>query len=116
MKVKDMFKEGFKSLKPELRKFKEEVVIKLRCDGFYMRFHKDFEYFERFSSREALDSWVVTSDQDLLEGKSSANLSLSRHNHALFSGNTCTEVPKDGIVDRAGYCHIRSPKNMVRSV
>ncbi|XP_064603137.1 LOW QUALITY PROTEIN: complex I intermediate-associated protein 30, mitochondrial-like [Liolophura sinensis] len=112
MKLTDMLKEGFKILKPEFNKFKEEIVIKLRCDGFYSRYHQDFEYFERFNSQEALDSWVVTSDQDLLEGKSSVNLSLSRHNHALFSGNICTEVPKDGIVNKAGYCHLRSPKNM----
>ncbi|XP_068209831.1 complex I intermediate-associated protein 30, mitochondrial isoform X2 [Palaemon carinicauda] len=55
-----------------------------------------------------LEDWVVTSDRDHNEGSSFGTLGLSPTGHGLFSGEVSTQVPKDGVVKKAGYVNMRS--------
>lgn len=109
-----LIKEGLKDLKGEVEKFKEELIGKLRCDSAFVVWHGDYEVVWKFDSKHVVDSWVFTADRDHNEGKSSGSFVLGPNKKAIFHGYLDTEVPKDGVNKNAGYCNIRSPKNMVR--
>lgn len=83
----------------------------LKCVDKIPVFHGEFNYFWKFDSDRKLEDWVVTSDSDNKQGFTRAFLALSRNKRALFYGNLCTDVPKDGELTRAGYCQLRSPVN-----
>ncbi|XP_064122978.1 complex I intermediate-associated protein 30, mitochondrial-like isoform X2 [Macrobrachium nipponense] len=55
-----------------------------------------------------LEEWVITCDQDHNEGFSSGTVTLSPTGHGLFSGELSTQVPKDGVIKKAGYVNMRS--------
>ncbi|KAL5008466.1 hypothetical protein ScPMuIL_014047 [Solemya velum] len=109
--LREKLRQGIKLLPHELRKLKEEAKEKVLCDEAYTSLHGDYEYFWRFGGEQTLADWLVSSDQDHNEGKSKAHLTVSKTNKALFHGYVNQEVPKDGIIKRAGYCNIRSPFN-----
>lgn len=113
--LREKMKQGIKLLPHEVRKLKEEAKEKLLCDEAYTSMHGDYEYFWKFHGEETLADWLVTSDHDHNEGKSRAKLTVSKSNKALFHGYVNQDVPKDGIIKRAGYCNIRSPFNYVSS-
>lgn len=85
----------------------------LTCVDKIPVFHGEFNYFWKFDSERKLEDWVVTSDSDNKQGFTRAFLALSRNKRALFYGNLCTDVPKDGELTRTGYCQLRSPVNPV---
>lgn len=108
-----LVKEGLKEMRGEVDKFKDEVIRKFRCDSAFPVFHGDYEIIWKFDNKEAVDSWVCTADSDHNEGKSAAGFVLGPSKKAMFCGSLNVEVPKDGINKMAGYCNIRSPKNMI---
>ena len=62
------FKEGFKLLPKEIKKFKEEVkenVLQDKCFGVN---HKDFEILWKFNNPSIVEEWIVTNDSDHGEG------------------------------------------------
>ena len=111
---KELVTEGLKEMKGELSKLKEEFLTKIRCDNLEMIMHGDYEVVWKFSSDDVINSWVVTADSDHNEGSSKATFLLGANQKGVFRGNLNTTVQKDGKIKSAGYCNIRSPKNMVR--
>lgn len=104
---KELIRDGLKELRHELSKWQEEVNEKFEMDPVWVR-PGDMDKVWVFDSQEVLDKWVVTSDSDHGEGRSTGSLTLSPTGHGLFSGEICTEPPKDGRVKRAGYCNMTS--------
>jgi len=110
------WRDGIKLVGPELSKFKDEVIWKFRCDNLQGGEHGDYEVVWKFDSKETINNWVVTTDQDNNEGNSTAEFVINPNRHGVFRGRLDTTVPKDGIIKRTGYCNIRSPPNFVRSL
>ncbi|XP_063888138.1 complex I intermediate-associated protein 30, mitochondrial-like [Scylla paramamosain] len=104
---KELIRDGLKELRQEMSKWKEEMDEKFAMDPVFVR-PGDMDKVWVLNSKEALDQWVVTCDSDHNEGRSTADLSLSPTGHGLFSGQLCTDPPKDGRVKRAGYCNMKS--------
>lgn len=61
-----------------------------------------------FNEHTNFDDWIITCDADNNEGYSSCSLSLSTTGKGLFSGNLSTQLIRDGIGKRAGYCNMKS--------
>jgi NADH dehydrogenase [ubiquinone] 1 alpha subcomplex assembly factor 1 len=110
---RELAKEGLKAISGELSKLKEEIATKFRCDNLELMLHGDYEIVWKFSSEDIVNSWVVTADSDHNEGHSKAGFVLGANQKGIFRGNLNTKVQKDGKVRSAGYCNIRSPKNMI---
>ena len=110
----DDISHGLEVIKEDIPKFKEEMKEKFMFDNDIFPEHGDFEYFKRFNGKDSVKDWMVSTDQDDDQGKSRATLTTTSTGTALFQGILSTEVPKDGISSRAGYCNMRSPLNKVR--
>ena len=111
--TKVMIKEGLGMMGAEVGKFKDEWTKNVRLDSSVPVEHGDYEIFWKFNSVEAINEWILTSDRDHNEGKSTGDFISGPHKTGLFQGYLNTEVPKDGIQKNAGYCNIRSPLKMV---
>ncbi|XP_069116218.1 complex I intermediate-associated protein 30, mitochondrial-like [Argopecten irradians] len=112
---KKYLRDSIKAFPGELKLYKQEWKDRLRVydlDRWNLD-HGSYEYLWKFRGQESIDKWLVTADRDNLEGQSSANLTVSKANHALFHGYLCQEVPKDGISKSAGYCNMRSPSRYI---
>jgi NADH dehydrogenase [ubiquinone] 1 alpha subcomplex assembly factor 1 len=112
--TKEHVRQGLKLMKGELNKFKDEVKCNIRCDSATPLEHGDYEVVWKFDSPSAVNEWVVTSDKDHNEGRSTAEFILGTGGRGIFKGRLDTTVPKDGVIKSSGYCNIRSPSNMVR--
>ena len=111
---KEILKEGMQMIRPEFKKWREEWEEKLRCEApFHYLEDGDFDIVWQFEGEKALKHWTVTADSDHSEGKSKAQFGISKTNKALFTGVINNEPPKDGIIKKAGYANIRSPRQMV---
>ncbi|XP_050729350.1 complex I intermediate-associated protein 30, mitochondrial-like isoform X1 [Eriocheir sinensis] len=104
---KELIRDGLKELRQEMSKWQEEMNDKFDMDPIFV-LPGDMHKVWVLDRQEALDKFVVTCDSDHGEGKSSASLTLSPSGHGLFSGELCTEVPKDGRITKAGYCNLKS--------
>ncbi|OWF37584.1 complex I intermediate-associated protein 30, mitochondrial [Mizuhopecten yessoensis] len=104
-----------KSWRGELKKFRNELkdILHLRHLDRWNQGHGTYDYLWKFGGQQSIENWTLTADRDNLEGKSSANLTVSKDNNALFHGYLCQEVPQDGVSKSAGYCNIRSPSNYI---
>jgi len=80
------------------------------------RMHGDYLYQWKFDNQEVIDDWVVTADNDNLEGYSHNEFVLSKNKTGLWRGYVDTEVPKSGYLHKTGYCNITSPYNYVSSI
>lgn len=106
---KELVQEGLKELREELMKWQDEVKEKFDADPIFVR-PGDVDKIWDFRSTSSIENWKVTCDSDHGEGYSSGSFTLSPTGHGLFHGNINTKVPKDGVVKKAGYCNITSPK------
>ncbi|XP_066948151.1 complex I intermediate-associated protein 30, mitochondrial isoform X1 [Macrobrachium rosenbergii] len=104
---KEMIRAGLKELRGELAKWQEEVKEKFECDPLLIR-PGDMDKMWVLKENKDLEEWVVTCDKDHNEGFSSGAVTLSPTGHGLFSGELSTQVPKDGVVKKAGYVNMRS--------
>lgn len=102
---------GLEIIKTDLPKYAQEWKERLIFDQDIFPEHGDFEYFKRFNGEDSVKDWMVSTDQDTSQGKSTATLTTTSAGTALFQGVLNTEVPKDGQSTHAGYCNIRSPLN-----
>ena len=57
---------------------------------------------------------VVSTDRDMDQGQSTAEVTLSNQKCMLFHGFLNTTVPDDGKSKYAGYLNIRGPEDQVR--
>lgn len=111
-------REGLGILKEETVKWGKEWKRALRgenvryCEEFHNYNHGDYEYAYNMNEVEDVSKWIVTTDNDLGEGKSSAEFILGPRSTGIFRGHLNQNVPKDGVIKRAGYANIRSPANM----
>lgn len=112
----DDISDGLEIIKKGIPQYKEEWMERLYVDRDIFPEHGDFEYFHRFNGNDSIKNWLVTTDQDTDQGKSTASLTTTSTGTAVFKGYLNTDVPKDGITKRAGYCNIRSPFNKVITV
>jgi hypothetical protein len=106
------FKENFKIVREEIKKFDGEVREGLRAphaniaDWYPMPGERTKEW--GFQAEEELDQWVLTKDSDWGEGYSAAELELHPLGHAVLAGELSTRVPADGRTQAAGYVNISS--------
>lgn len=105
----DQVSDGIEIIKKGIPEYKKELIEGLNFDVNLLPKHGDFEYFQKFDGNESLKNWLVSTDMDSDQGKSTAAFTVSPAGKGLFHGHLNTEVPKDGISQRAGYCNIRSP-------
>lgn len=104
----EVIKKGFQQIKDEIKLWKEDVVEAFEGD-FLLSFQPgEVDKKWVFQEQKDLDKWVTTSDIDHSEGTSTCQLSINKAGRGLFSGNLCTDVPKDGKHKRTGYCNMRS--------
>lgn len=101
-------REGLKELRQEIELWSNEMKEKFETDPFILYRPGETDIVFNFQNEAALSKWVVTSDKDHNEGYSSGSLTLNKHGKAVFSGELNTKIPKDGRVQRAGYCNMKS--------
>lgn len=111
---KDLIVEGFRELKKEIQLWKDEMKEKLDCDPILVYRPGETDVVFNFKNESAFDTWVVTTDADHREGKSTAKLEMSSAGAGLFHGNVNSEHVRDGIVKRTGYANIRTKRARVR--
>lgn len=101
-------KDGFGDLKDEFKLFFEEVREKWESDPVMVFRKRETDVVFTFKTPESLDKWMVGSDSDHGEGRSTASLTLSPSGHGLFSGHVNSELYRDGKVRRTGYASLRT--------
>ncbi len=76
----------------------------------YCQKHAETTIEHKFDKPETFEKFSVSADQDWDMGYSSAELVPSRQKTAIFRGNLDITVPKDGIVNKAGWVNVKSDK------
>lgn len=109
----DLVKEGFKEIGPEVAKFGEEWKANFRCDKLIDIRPGDYETVWKFDNTDVIDSWTLTTDADHNEGQSSGEFLLGPSKTAVFKGKLDSKPPKDGKTKYAGYCNVKSARNMI---
>ncbi|XP_018784615.1 PREDICTED: complex I intermediate-associated protein 30, mitochondrial [Bactrocera latifrons] len=107
---KDLIVEGFRELKKEIQLWKDEMKEKIDSDPILVYRPGETDVVFNFKNESAFDTWIVTTDADHREGKSTAKLEMSSGGAGLFHGNVNSEHVKDGIVKRTGYANIRTKR------
>lgn len=105
-----LVRQGLKELKGEIALWTQEMKEKLEMDPIFIHRPGETDVVWKFNTQENLDKWIITSDKDHGEGYSSCSLETSPNGKGVFSGELITRVPKDGRIQRAGYCNMRSQR------
>ncbi|XP_073984676.1 complex I intermediate-associated protein 30 [Rhodnius prolixus] len=105
-----LIKDGFSELKNELILFGKECFQKLESDPVVLYQPGLIDKQWELHKKEHLDQWITTCDSDHGEGFSSCELTINNSGNGLFSGCLSTQVPKDGVIKRAGYCSVRTKR------
>lgn len=106
--TKQLIRDGFKELKHEIALWTDEVKEKFDCNPFILYRPGETDIIWKFGNEESLQKWVVSSDSDHNEGRSTCTLTLNKQGKGLFSGYLSTWLPKDGRIKRSGYCNMKS--------
>lgn len=104
----DNIRHGLKELKHEIALWKDEWKERLEMDPTIIYRPGEIDVAWKLDSQDALNQWVLTCDSDHSEGYSNCSLNLNSGRNAIFAGELNTKIPKDGRVQRAGYCNMRS--------
>lgn len=107
---KNLILDGLKELKHEINMWKDEMKEKLESDPILVFRPGETDVIFDFKDKTSIDKWVVTTDMDHNEGKSTAVLELSSSGAGLFHGNVNSEHIKDGRIKRTGYANIRTKR------
>ncbi|XP_011306536.1 probable complex I intermediate-associated protein 30, mitochondrial [Fopius arisanus] len=100
---------GYFQFIEECKKLGEEIKDSLHVDPTLLVYPEEVDVQWKFNGDpKILDKWIVTCDSDYNHGFSKATLELSSTGAGVFSGRLDTRVPKDGILNLAGFCNIRS--------
>lgn len=105
---KERMRLGLTELKKEIKLWSQEVKETWEGDPVLIYRPGEVDVAWRFTDENSLDKWIVSSDADNNEGFSHCTLSRTSYGKALFSGNICLRIPKDGRVKRAGYCNMKT--------
>ncbi|CAG7730372.1 unnamed protein product [Allacma fusca] len=105
-------KTGFKDLRQEIGKWKNEWKEKLTDDSQLHLVHGDRDLVFNFKNKESLEQWTTLADSDHEQGFSKCQLTTSPAGKALFQGFISTTVPKDGRVKKAGYANMKCDRKM----
>ncbi|KAJ1529303.1 hypothetical protein ONE63_006098 [Megalurothrips usitatus] len=103
------FKRGSKMLIPETKKWFREMKDYFSQDlpaHLTPNDHVTDKYFS-FNGPDSLENWVVSTDSDWNGGFTTGNISISPSGTGVFSGNLCTQVPKSGTLENAGFANLR---------
>lgn len=104
--AKQMISEGFKEMKTEIVKWKNELH---RDDADKLPTLGEYRTEWAFDTEERRNDWIVTADSTWGEGFSTGTLTESpTRGKALFSGELITRPPNDGRTKRAGYVNMKS--------
>lgn len=106
----DLIRTGLKELKQEIKLWKNEIQEKFEMDPILVNRPGETDVIWKFNDQQSLDNWVTTSDSDNAEGYSTCGLTLSPEGKGVFSGEISTKLPKDGKIQRTGYCNLRSKR------
>lgn len=104
----EFFKDVFRSVGPEMVKYKNELIEQTEMDPVSEFFPKEIYRVLTFKP-EDIALWTVSCDRDHGEGFSRVKFKPTSRGTAIFSGELSTEKPKDGRVSNAGYCNICTP-------
>ncbi|KAK6013687.1 Complex I intermediate-associated protein 30 [Ostertagia ostertagi] len=112
--VEEILKDAPRLLKKQAELLKEELSSteitfekkELVEDMVGVR-HNEARVEWRFDTPEALSKWNTGCDSDWKEGYSTVQFVPTDNNTALFKGKICTEIVKDGRVERAGWASIK---------
>ncbi|CAJ0591442.1 unnamed protein product [Cylicocyclus nassatus] len=105
--VPNVVREQTKLLKDELLST-EFTIEKTECLEDLGSVRQDEARIEwKFDTPEALARWRTGCDSDWNEGFSKVQFVPTDTNTALFKGHICTEVIKDGRIQRAGWATIK---------
>ncbi|CAB3365269.1 Hypothetical predicted protein [Cloeon dipterum] len=104
----EMIRDGFKQLKGEIMLWKEEVKEKLAMDPLMVARKGEVDVQWHFNNPEELAKFQLNSDKDHNHGYSTCEFKMSPSGKGLFTGFIDTRVPKDGIINTAGYCSMRT--------
>ena len=113
---KTMILDGLKELKAEIELWSEEMKEKFESDPILVFRPGETDIVFNFKDKSALDKWIVTTDMDHNEGKSTAALELSNAGAALFHGVVNSEHVKDGVIKRTGYANIKTKRVRVSEI
>lgn len=114
--LKDLYHDGSRELKNQVRLFKEEVkhyhsdehwkkVFVMPGDKHYI-----CNFAENLTTSKIIDDlFVVSSDASWGEGYSYGSVEASQSlKSAIFCGDLSTSVPQDGRLQRSGYVNIKT--------
>ncbi|XP_055381075.1 complex I intermediate-associated protein 30, mitochondrial [Condylostylus longicornis] len=104
--------DGFKELKNEISLWKKEVREKFEGDPVLVYRPGEVDVAFQFNDQQDIDKWVVTTDKDHNEGKSSATLERNSAGAGHFYGYLDSQFLKDGKIKRTGYANIRTIRVM----
>ncbi|KAM7361047.1 complex I intermediate-associated protein 30 [Cochliomyia hominivorax] len=107
---KKMILDGLRELKEEIHLWSEEMKERLESDPILVYRPGETDIVFNFKEKSSLDKWIVTTDMDHNEGKSTAQLELSNSGAGLFHGMVNSEHIKDGVIKRTGYANIRTKR------
>jgi NADH dehydrogenase [ubiquinone] 1 alpha subcomplex assembly factor 1 len=105
-------KTGFRELREEIGKWKNEWHERLTDDSQMHIIHGDRDLIFEFKGQESLEDWLTIADSDHEQGYSKCKLTTSPTGKALFQGYINTTAPKDGRVKKAGYASMKSVRKM----
>lgn len=72
--------------------------------------------FEDFNDDGFLKHWQAVTDSDAGHGFSTASITRSVNNHALFRGYLDTRIPQDGMIQMSGFAAMVGPKQKPDSI
>lgn len=103
-----MIRDGMKELKHEIALWQQEIKEAIENDPVYIYRPGETDIVWRFGDSDALNKWKTSSDSDHNEGFSKCSLTLNQQGKGLFSGYISIRTPKDGRIQRAGYCNMQT--------
>uniref|UniRef100_A0A0V0G6R6 Putative complex i intermediate-associated protein 30 mitochondrial n=1 Tax=Triatoma dimidiata TaxID=72491 RepID=A0A0V0G6R6_TRIDM len=105
-----LIKDGFSELKNEFKLFGKEILQKVESDPILLYHPGVIDKQWILHKKEHLDQWTTSCDSDHGEGFSTCDLTINASGNGLFSGFLSTQVPKDGVIKRSGYCSVRTKR------
>lgn len=112
MTIWEHYKRGMKLIPQELKKLKNETweefnSLSISAPPMY---HGDYRTLWQFDSEEVVKNWIVSTDNDMLEGFTNAEFVLGPNKTGIYRGYLDTQVPKDGVIKQTGYTSLYCPQ------
>ncbi|XP_076234134.1 complex I intermediate-associated protein 30 [Calliopsis andreniformis] len=105
-------REGWKNVKEEFSLLAHEIRDGYTLHKSVVIPNEDVVVWKFDGTEKSLDQWIVTCDSDYNEGFSTAKLDLSPRGTGIFHGTLSTRTPKDGKIDKSGFCNITTVRKI----